>query len=241
MADVTISSLPLGTPSGSALLPYSTGNSTLGVPVSAILQNAGNIGIGINSPQNKLHVYDNSNSSIAVGRAGYPQVLATWEYNTGTCSFGTKAVDNLELITSNVSRLFIDSTGSINIPGKLTNAGVPKAWVRFNGAGTIGQNQSITSQYNVSSVSKLGTGKYRVYFTTAMSNINYTITSNGVFFPWGTIPNGNATDGDQPALTSCLNYNTTYFDLYTSTPWIPRKDWAYYYDSLNVHAVVFGN
>lgn len=51
MADVTISSLPLGTPSGNALLPYSQGGNTLGVPVSAIFQNAtANIGIGTTNP-----------------------------------------------------------------------------------------------------------------------------------------------------------------------------------------------
>jgi hypothetical protein len=56
MADVTISSLPTGAPSGNALLPFSNGASTLGVPVSAILQTAGNIGIGTVSPVHKLDV-----------------------------------------------------------------------------------------------------------------------------------------------------------------------------------------
>jgi len=37
MADVTISSLPLGTPSGSALLPYSQGGQTLAVAPSGIV------------------------------------------------------------------------------------------------------------------------------------------------------------------------------------------------------------
>jgi len=51
MADVTISSLPAGTPSGSNLIPYSTGSNTLGTPVSAIFQNAtANIGIGTTNP-----------------------------------------------------------------------------------------------------------------------------------------------------------------------------------------------
>ena len=37
MADVTISSLPLGTPSGNALLPYSQGNQTLATAPSGIV------------------------------------------------------------------------------------------------------------------------------------------------------------------------------------------------------------
>ena len=39
MADVTINELTRGTPAGSALIPYSTGNSTLSVPVSSLLTN----------------------------------------------------------------------------------------------------------------------------------------------------------------------------------------------------------
>jgi len=46
MADVTISQLTQGTPAGSSIIPYSTGTSTLGVPASAVLQNAGDIRIG---------------------------------------------------------------------------------------------------------------------------------------------------------------------------------------------------
>ena len=56
MADVTINALTRGTPAGSSILPYSTGSNTLGVPVSAILQNAGNIGIGTANPQARLDV-----------------------------------------------------------------------------------------------------------------------------------------------------------------------------------------
>lgn len=44
-----------------------------------------------------------------------------------------------------------------------------RAWVNFNGTGTVATNAS----GNVSSVSDLGTGKYRVNFTTAMPDVNY--------------------------------------------------------------------
>jgi len=46
MADVTISQLTKGTPTGNSILPYSTGSNTLGVPVSAIFQNTSNLLIG---------------------------------------------------------------------------------------------------------------------------------------------------------------------------------------------------
>ena len=46
MADVTISQLTQGVPTGGNVLPYSTGLNTLGVPVSAMFQNTSKVGIG---------------------------------------------------------------------------------------------------------------------------------------------------------------------------------------------------
>jgi hypothetical protein len=47
--------------------------------------------------------------------------------------------------------------------------GIPKAWVSFNGTGTV----AIRDSFNVSSITDLGTGSYTVNFTTAMPNANY--------------------------------------------------------------------
>ena len=47
--------------------------------------------------------------------------------------------------------------------------GIAKAWVNFNGTGTV----AIRSAFNVSSITDNGTGNYTVNFTTAMSDANY--------------------------------------------------------------------
>jgi hypothetical protein len=47
--------------------------------------------------------------------------------------------------------------------------GVCKAWVNFNGQGTV----AIRASFNVSSITDSGTGTYRVNFTTNMPNANY--------------------------------------------------------------------
>ena len=44
-----------------------------------------------------------------------------------------------------------------------------KAWVNFNGTGTV----AIRASYNVSSIADTGTGLYTVNFTTAMVDANY--------------------------------------------------------------------
>lgn len=44
-----------------------------------------------------------------------------------------------------------------------------KAWVNFNGTGTV----AIRASYNVSSITDNGVGNYTVNFTTAMPDANY--------------------------------------------------------------------
>jgi hypothetical protein len=55
-----------------------------------------------------------------------------------------------------------------------------KAWVNFNGSGTV----AINGAYNVSSITDGGTGVFDVNFATAMANTNYvavpTIQNNRV-------------------------------------------------------------
>lgn len=49
--------------------------------------------------------------------------------------------------------------------------GLAKAWVNFNGTGTV----AIRAAYNVSSITDNGTADYTVNFTTAMADANYAI------------------------------------------------------------------
>ncbi len=64
--------------------------------------------------------------------------------------------------------------------------GSAKAWVNFNGTGTV----AIRRSFNVSSITDNGTGDYTVNFTTAMVDANYAVSgaigqtgaSNATFF-----------------------------------------------------------
>jgi len=52
--------------------------------------------------------------------------------------------------------------------------GIAKAWVNFNGSAA-----TVTTSFNVSSVTKTATGQYTISITTAMPSANYCITSTG--------------------------------------------------------------
>jgi|APGre2960657423_1045063.scaffolds.fasta_scaffold291376_1 hypothetical protein len=50
-----------------------------------------------------------------------------------------------------------------------------RAWVNFNGTGTV----AIRASFNVSSITDNGTGDYTVNFTNAMPDGNYAVATNG--------------------------------------------------------------
>lgn len=62
-----------------------------------------------------------------------------------------------------------------------------RAWVNFNGTGTV----AIRASGNVSSITDNGTGNYRVNFTTAISDANYsanvTVSLDGIPNVSGTV------------------------------------------------------
>jgi len=79
--------------------------------------------------------------------------------------------------------------------------GIAKAWVNFDG--TSSSPSTIRGSFNVTSVTKNATGSWTVNFTTAMTDLNYSLVSNG-----GRNPNGSG--GERQ---SCLMY----VDSYTSS------------------------
>lgn len=54
-------------------------------------------------------------------------------------------------------------------------SGAAKAWVNFNGTGTV----AIRASFNVTSITDNGTGIYTVNFTNAISDANYAVSGFG--------------------------------------------------------------
>lgn len=121
-----------------------------------------------------------------------PPITFTGDTNTG---IGRSAADTLDFITNGNSRFRIESTGQIkavyesqvgtDYNTQLDNGYLCRAWVNFNGTGTV----AIRASGNVSSITDNITGDYTVNFTTAMPDVNYSALYNGRIEGNGTIIN----------------------------------------------------
>jgi hypothetical protein len=83
--------------------------------------------------------------------------------------------------------------------GSVATAYGCRAWVNFNGTGTV----AIRGSGNVSSITDNGTGTYTVNFSTAMPDANYCTNATGThdggaYVAWGTVAN------DTPPTTSAV-------------------------------------
>ena len=91
---------------------------------------------------------------------------------------GTVVADQLE--AASTSTLVIKN-GVANTPPTIQDsAGTQigtfcRAWVNFNGTGTV----AIRASFNVSSITDNGTGDYTVNFTNAMPDANYSVVTGG--------------------------------------------------------------
>jgi hypothetical protein len=85
------------------------------------------------------------------------------------------AADRIGFSTNGVQRGEFDSSGNFQFNsgyGSVATAYGCRAWVNFNGTGTV----AIRASGNVTSITDNGTGDYTVNFTTAMPDASYSIT-----------------------------------------------------------------
>ena len=114
-------------------------------------------------------------STFAAGTALLPALTTTGDTNTG---LWFPAADTVAASTGGTERMRIDSSGNLLFNsgyGSVTTAYGCRAWVNFNGTGTV----AIRSSGNVSSITDHGTGDYTVNFTTAMPDANYSYALSG--------------------------------------------------------------
>ena len=105
-----------------------------------------------------------------------------------------------------------DTAGANSLTTAQIYNGAAKAWVNFNGEGTV----AIRASFNVSSITDNGTGDYTVNFTNAMPDANYCLSgtaaggSVSVPDPWRSV----SMDVTPPTASNCrvgvgFHYNIT--------------------------------
>jgi hypothetical protein len=180
----------------------------------------GNVGVGTASPSEKLNISSSSGiTRLKIDSTG--SVASSIRFTTTNDSQGYINYDTGDFKFFNnsggsaVERMRIDSSGNLLFNsgyGSVATAYGCRAWVNFNGQGTV----AIRASGNVSSVSDLGTGDYIINYTTAFPDANYSAVS-GIWHRAGVNPTG--------SIAFEVPYSTTqtgmYVRDYQGTPFDP--------------------
>lgn len=94
---------------------------------------------------------------------------AVWKDSTGGTDASTTVKGIVELATDAEVAAGTDTTRVPPVSSLGSHITACKAWVNFNGVGTV----SIRDSYNVSSITDNGAGKYTVNFTNNMTDTNF--------------------------------------------------------------------
>jgi hypothetical protein len=124
---------------------------------------------------NSLGVDLTSPVTFSAGTASLPSITFSGDTNTGVYS---PAADTVAFTEGGAESLRIDSSANLQFNsgyGSVATAYGCRAWVNFNGTGTV----AIRGSANVTSITDSGTGDYLVNLTTAMPDANYSAVASG--------------------------------------------------------------
>jgi len=159
------------------------------------------------------------NSTTNTGNTGLASSLYMFYNDTGSSAIWNSSATPIQFATNNAERMRITSDGLLQFNsgyGSVATAYGCRAWVNFNGTGTV----AIRGSGNVSSITDNGTGDYTVNFTTAMPDGNYGFYIGskqdqagvgGLAFPTNGTPTG-ATDGAAGMTTTRIRLRFTNAD-----------------------------
>jgi hypothetical protein len=100
-----------------------------------------------------------------------------------------------------------NAAGSASVPVDTVIGGSAKAWVNFNGTGTV----AIRQAFNVSSITDNGTGNYTLNFTNALADVNYSVITQGSVSFGGVATTAHPSSVSAQATTSCrVRFSSSY-------------------------------
>jgi len=181
------------------------------------ITSAGDVGIGTGSPSsfggytttsiggtNKGLLTIRSTGTTDAGFVYYNGTNFQIESQTGfPLAFSSASAQPIKFLNLSTELARIESSGNLQFNsgyGSVATGYGCRAWVNFNGTGTV----AIRGSGNVSSITDNGTGDYTVNFTTALPDTNYAaLCTGGVVFDQG------STYGFAPRVTAISNGAST--------------------------------
>jgi len=193
------STISAGTTAGTAIVVSGDTSGSLqlrtnGTTTAVTIDTSQNVGIGTATPVAKLHVSGDMAISSAKAYMSNLYYSGGWKYigngyggvfkpaeSDGSISFQQAPNNTLGANASATpsQTMSVTAAGILQFNsgyGSVATAYGCRAWVNFNGTGTV----AIRASGNVSSITDGGVGNYTVNFTTAMPDVNYSaVVGNG--------------------------------------------------------------
>lgn len=177
MSTLTTSNITGNPTSSLGQITSNSNTATFGTSVYFLAN--GNVGIGTATPSTKLTSNGIFRAQSTTGTGflnmyhdGTNGALVS---NTGSFLFYAEGTNSILFHTNAAQRGGFDGSGNFQFDsgyGSVATAYGCRAWVNFNGTGTV----AIRSAGNVTSITDNNVGDYTVNFTTAMPDGNYSVT-----------------------------------------------------------------
>jgi hypothetical protein len=179
--------------------------------------NSGSLELQTNSGTTALTIDTSQRVAFVAGTAAAPAITTTGDTNTGIFF---SAADTIDFAEGGAAVGQFDSSANFKFNsgyGSVATAYGCRAWVNFNGTGTV----AIRGSGNVTSITDNGAGDYTVNFTTAMPDTNYAMTA------CSEPPNGSGTQINSVGtlrVASGTSYATTSIRVVTNEGSLLRAD-----------------